>query len=449
MKIMTRSAFKQLIFMLGIFATMPIVTIEITGRYISVFSLLFFLALVVIIFVSFVGVINIKINIELILFSSFLLLSLVASFVGIAYFVGDAEWQIKAASYIPKILVYLVFLFCITRIVLNDLSIATFFFNGLLLGCVANCLWAILEGLTFYFAGFSLNDSFFVGYATLMPVDRPYITIITDGMIRASGFNYDPAHLGGIAPIVFLYALFRRSFSLLAVSILAMVFSASTTAIVVSLLGLIFSPPKLYKDYVGVKFIYILMLVIIAIVPLVSFEVLGSFFDAVSNNLLSFFDRINSVYIDNLISGPRYVYHAYIIHAVAYNGLLVLTGTGFGTSSFPFVDSPYISKVLDHPHMPYDPESTYISYLFATGIFGLLCYLFVLVRLLIKFRVKAVQSQRFLLVYSALISVFFAGFFYHYTLTAYQVLILIFSIALICRNNILQSRISQSIRPKL
>ena len=142
-------------------------------------------------------------------------------------------------------------------------------------------------------------------------------------------------------------------------------------------------------------------------------------------NLTGFTERISSVYISGKIPNIRLQYMQYIPYAMIFSGVKVLTGTGFGTSSYPYIFSERINKAMSlGKPWAYDPENTYINYLFDTGIFGLLLYLFVIFSAYLYFS-KRLEKKEEILLFSAVGGIIISGVFYHYVLTAYQVLLLI------------------------
>ena len=306
----------------------------------------------------------------------------------------------------------------------------SFFLNGFILGCIFNLIWSVIEGFSFYIFDVTLNNVLFVEFAKTLPQGRQYMTVVADGIIRASGFNYDPAHLGGIIPIVVFYAIFKKNLYLFILTLISLIFSGSTTALVSSLLILIVNLGKLHLFDFRIrkmKKINSGILLLCLIGSLIFISINGDIRESIYRNAEGFYNRTTETYIDDRDQSPRYIYHAFLPDAILYNGIRVLTGTGFGTASYPYVADPNISKILKIDYYPYDPESTYISYLFDVGFLGLSFYLFILIKSLLIYRRKMELNDSALIIYSSLCGIFFSGFFYHYTLTAYQILLLIFA----------------------
>ncbi|CAM3548102.1 hypothetical protein [Polaromonas hydrogenivorans] len=419
-------------FLTGVFVTAPIITIDVAGRLVSVFSILFALLYILALWFAFDAKKNININSISLAFIGWYILALIASIAGVIYFGFDSLWLNQIMSYIPKIFLYLTLLLYVMKWHDGSYALAAFF-KGFFYGCIANLIWSVVEGLYYYTFNDTLNDALFLEYVKTLPDDRRYMTVVADGIIRASGFNIDPAHLGVIIPIIFVYALFRRNLYLIALSLSSLVFSGSTTAAMTSMLATMISLGKFELHQIKLKSIGITMLAIfVVVVGLLTNDFVR---ESVFKNAKGFYERTTENYVSNSDQGPRYVYHAYLPDAIYFNGFKTLTGSGFGTASHPYVDNPDINVNLDEEHRPYDPESTYISYLFDTGFLGLLFYLFVLISSIMFYRKRIHFGFTELIIYSSLCGILFSGFFYHYTLTAYQVLILTFSV--VGRNSLL------------
>ena len=415
-------------FLTGLLVTMPILTVDIGGRLTSLFTIVFAFFCVLTAALAIENKKRAAISVEFCAFSLWMTVSLVASVFGLLYFYHDPEWQSQIISYIPKIALYLILIYMLIKIK-HKQYLALTFMRGFICGSVTNLIWATIEGVSYYYFETPLNDFLFVDYVKTLPEDRQYMTIIRDGIIRASGFNTDPAHLGGLIPIILVYGIHKRNIYLLSLSLIALIFSGSTTALVTSILSLCIYPWKLKLSRLDFKrFIFS---IIAAAIVVIGVSVNEQIRDGISNNIHGFYERSTENYVENQNSGNRYVYHAFLMDAIQYSGLKTLIGTGYGTASYPYVNNREIASLLLEENRPYDPESTYISYLFDVGIIGLMLYLFVLVRLAIHYRCNLESSnESSIVLFSSLSSILFAGFFYHYTLTAYQVLILIFAICI-------------------
>jgi hypothetical protein len=419
--------------MTGVFSTMPIVTVNVGNGLISVFSMLFALLFTSMFIMAVKSIRGFRLGNQSSALVMWFLLSVLASIVGSLYFNADDIWINQALSYIPKLLLYLSLLLFALKV--EDIrGFTLILLKGFIAGCLINLLWTLMEAYSYYALNVPLNDALFIDYVKGLGEGRPTMTIISDGIIRASGLNYDPAHLGGIIPIVFLYSILKRNMYVVLLCLISLVVSGSTTALVASGLAIFVSVGKLnlFKNVASAnnrkKFG---LPVLFAIVMLVISGTNETIRESLTSNAIGFYQRVTENYVENPDRGERYVYHAYLPDAISNSGFAILTGTGLGTASHPYVSDPHIAQLLPEGYVAsyaYDPESTYISYLFDTGIVGLILYLYVLVSLILRYRRRLNNgNDGDWIIYAGLCGVLFSGLFYHYILTAYQMLILIFA----------------------
>lgn len=427
----------------GIFITMPIVTVKLGGKNVSIFSLLMIFVSCSLIIDTLFSKNKFKLGKTGKLYASFFCTALISSLFGLMYYEGNLEWSSAVLVYIPKIITFLLALILISMSK-NKESIISNFLKGFLIGCVLNISWSVIEGFTYYIFHYSLNDRIFADYATTIN-SRQYITIINKTGIRASGFNFDPAHLGIIIPIVVLYSLINKKNVLLLLSILAIIFSQSTTALICSILVIVVNLKNIKSNYnkrVSLKlklkaFSFIVFMIIVLILSKNS-----EFITSIQKNLDGFNNRTTNTYINNDQQSPHILYYIYLPKAILFNGIKTITGTGFGTASFPYLTSPEIRNSIGLEGMsPYDPETTYISYLFDTGIIGLLLYIVLMVKIYKYFHNKCYSVENSIIIASTN-SIIFGNFFYHYILTAYQVMIIIMVTILMDNNKDKQLKIN-------
>jgi len=417
----------------GIFSTMPILTISVRSHLVSVFSVLFAVLFVAIFLLAIDSNRGFGQSRQAAALFTWLLLSMIGSATGALFFISEEVWFLAALSYLPKLILY----FCLLLFALKVdglRQLTRTFLNGFIVGCFLNLSWSILEGYSYYVWDFALNDILFSEYAITLDEGRSSMTIVNDGVIRVSGFNYDPAHLGGIIPIIFLYGVLRKNIFAIALALISLTLSGSTTAFASCALALFISIGKLKiwrrsQSTESAKRVIISAAVVLTILMIAYTNDIVR--DGFINNMVGFYERSTENHIKNTSTGERYVYHAYLPEAISNVGPWALTGLGFGTASYSYVSDPDILGRLlgGYAYTPYDPESTYISYLFGAGIFGLICYTYGLVSTLLAYRKKMNEDNQNVVVYASLCSIFFVGFFYHYILTAYQILILIFAAA--------------------
>ena len=338
---------RGLFYLTGAFATAPVIAIFFGNQPVSVFNVLFLIFIFVLCLQASVSRGGFSYNWTAAILLFWFAWGLVASLFGLNYFSGERDWAVNIISYIPKLILFALLLVSSLKIE-NPYLFVSPFLKGLLAGFVANLVWATLEGLSFYIFDFVLNDWVFVAYANTLPSDRPTMTVVADGIIRAAGFNTDPAHLGGIIPVVVVYSMLRRSYFLLLLSLVALVFSGSTTALVCSILGIVASIGKLdvfnaKKRRFFNKSAVIYLSGIVVLVVVASFGDLV--YEAVSRNAQGFYERITGVYVSSGDEGPRYIYHAYLPEAIDFNGIRTFDGIRIWYRGVPISGKSSNSKV--------------------------------------------------------------------------------------------------------
>lgn len=416
-------------FFVGIFITMPIVSFGIKGRNISIYSILFIIFLGALTYIKISNKKPLVLNRLSKYYLIWFVIAFFSSLVGMAFYSSQTEWVNAIYSYIGKIFMYMYFILIINSLE-NKKEIIYVYLNGFIIGCILNLIWANIDGISYYTLGYSINNSIFARYAELNP-GRDFISIINTGGIRVGGFNNDPAHLGGLIPIVTGYSVFKKKYWLIPIIIGSLIFSQSTTALVSSILvlislNLIFLSHNKKRKLISLKKRTALLGVLL--IPL--FVFLGFYFfqssliDIVSENLSLFIDRVNNNYISNeSTANIRNLYLLYFPTAIFNNGILSITGSGFGTSSAPYLK---VNEIYSHYNAftPYDPENTYISYFFNVGIIGIYIYIYILVNLIRHFG-RDYESSENKIIFSSILAIIISSFFYHYIITAYQVFAII------------------------
>lgn len=429
-----RSSIGEIIsYVMGIFVTTPILTVRISNIHISIFNILFGIFFIYMLSDFILTRKKVNVGRTTKLYAIWFYLALISSLFGLVYFNGMADWTRSIAGYMPRIIGFLLILIMLTFSKYKT-QIAYAFFKGFFIGCLLNIGWAIIEGIVFYSAGYSLSNRLFSDYLSTLSANRQYSSIIRNGSIRVAGFNRDPAHLGGIIPIIIFSTIINKGkIYIILLSIVALVFSQSTTGLASTLLIMILNYKKILPKVSLKKIIKGSFLCVSIILSLYLLSVLTRehlYYQSILSNAQEFSDRVSTVYINTEEKGIRTLYHLYTPLAIMNNNIRTLTGTGFGTASYPFVSSQEISNAIGLARIwPYDPESTYISYLFNLGVIGTVIYLHILFKNYRHYN-KIENSKMNNLIFASLCGVIISGLFYHYTLTAYQVLIIIMSTVL-------------------
>lgn len=420
---------------MGVFSTTPILEIYVRGKSLTLFSVTFF-ATLILLWARNKCFFNTPILAKPVrYFSLWMTTGIVASCVGWLYFNGNEVWQSAATAYLPKMILYIAFAILWEQGASEKES--RFLMKGLLFGAILNCVWATLDGLCFYVAGFSLNNVVFSSYIQRHGIRFGQLSLVlANGMLRAAGFNMDPANIGFLGPVVIAYGLHKRHYGVAVVGFLSLLFSASTTAAVVVLAIFVLEwrnlIPRRKKSGETQIWMYLLIVLGFAVGAVIVIRVLPLIARAVG----MFAERINGAYIHTEGASPRTVYYLGFLKALLTEGPLVFTGSGFGTSSLPYIKNAELFRELK-PYIdnaPYDPEMTYIAYLFDCGILGLALYLYCLFLLYRYYKENLYTLGYAAECYYMLLSTAFSALFYHYILFAPQILLIVAGLVEIGRN---------------
>lgn len=417
---------KNFFVLLGITATMPILTFPKTN--ISLFTLLLpFCVLINFLYFS----LDKRINKKTFILLSWLCLMIVSCLYGGVFF-ENSVWRQMALSYVPKIFLYI--LFSISLIFTKIEDELGWIFKGLFLGAVINLFVATLDAAIFYISNKSLINTIFENYIINNSIRYGQISLIKDGVIRSSGFNYDPSHIGLLAPCVCMYGLQKKRVRYIVLSLLSVLASMSTTALVgcfIAWLLNISTKKRMNRKVFQIKKNKVLFSIFFIILFLLSFFIfyteIQEYAKILRESSKSMFQRISTVYIDSDIENLRLLYHQYFTNAVQFMGMSIWIGTGLGTSSYGYLANVDIAHRFRESFRPYDVESTYISFFMDTGVIGFAIFVFLLIILLKKIYLIKNCSSLYLIQFSFIFSLVIAQFFYHYTISAVQMLILICS----------------------
>lgn len=411
-------------FMVGLFVTMPIIGLNLSTNYVSLFTLalIFFIVILTIKNISALGLMIFnKQSIYLLLW---MLMSLVASLYGLLYFYDKENVQLEIIKYIYKIIIFIYLSILLNKY--NENNIYKLFIYGFYVGCIINIFWVILQAIYFLKYNLSINVILFPNFASTLV--RDFILVKETGL-RLSGLNYDPAHIGAIFPIVLALSLYYKNYFLIIFSMIALAFSQSTTALVVAFIIIIINYNKIFKKYNVNNLMFLIILFFL-------FIILYNNIESLNTNINGFINRVINIHLSNDLKAydnRRYIYNLKFFESIYYNWEKIILGTGFFTASYAYSylnNDPFINIFVD---APYDPENTYISYFYDCGIFGFIFFIIFIISLFVKYRKK---EETFVnnVTYYSINSIMLSFIFYHYTLTAYQMLIFIFASAYYCRD---------------
>ena len=393
-----------LLFFLALTSTMPIVSIMVMNRTISIFTIL--LPVCIIALLIRVSCIRLQYEPVQICFLAFLLLSLLCIVFGLFFFSGNKDFAGVGKSYISKVVIYILFAFLLFGI--NDYHMISMMAKGLLYGAILNLIWAALDGLIFYVTGVSITNTIFAYYIKANDTRMGMISLVLSRTsIRVGGFNSDPAHIGILAPFIFSYSLLCGKKHMLIYVALAILMSQSVTAVVACVLLLFLIAlikPEYLKIAIGLSITGIVLIVLLLVTPL------GSFAEPIIS-------RITAKLGPDSVESARKIYNFHFLEAAIAAPVQTLLGTGFGTASYPFI----AAGLLTPDKGAFDPENTYISYLFDTGIIGMVLYIVILCYILKRtcFCIKSNQNREIsMILFSGAGAIAIASFLYHYIVFA-------------------------------
>lgn len=429
--------FYMIVALLGFFSTTPIITLSYGSRDIALFRVLFYL-IIVILGIRTITQQKVRIGRNSIWLDYWLIEAVIACGLGGLILSSSApQFARSATSYIVKTAAFLVFAVMWVNQPAEKLNKANnVLFKGLLFGCIANLIWASIDGIGYYTLGFSVNNRLFAGYIARHHVRYNMLSLITrSGLFRAAGFNSDPAQIGFIAPLITCYACYKKKWWLLVLVLLGTLSSASTTALVttavVFLLWLIGTRPAIRRT-TSRNFIIVVAALLGAVIIWSLFgDQLGVF---VSRAVSRIIHRLDRLYVQSdVTTNIRWQYVLFLPRALFNLNINSLFGLGFGTASYGYVTDDVILNVIGHQnYFAYDPENTYISYLLDTGVIGFALFVYFMVKLIRYFsgKLRGEYTETEIIGFAGILSTILSMFFYHYILFTPQMLIAIVGLSM-------------------
>lgn len=406
--------FPVVIFLFAVFSTTPTIALIVQERTISLFTIFTPIVIICLIFkFNYKNLFNCGVFKWMILFCA---VAICSTLVGHFYFKGNSIYENVSMASLPKIIVWLILIlgFAGGDISKKDIDSLA---KGFFVGVMANLLWGCIDGIGFYLTGRSINNVLFSDYIRINDIRLGMLSIIipTNNSIRVGGFNWDPAHIGMLAPLAFGVGLLKKSRLIQLISIGALLMSQSTLGIVgaaVVLLAIILIEPNKKN-----KFDIIKELIIMAVVGLLLLFIIG-FGDVIVMFAERVFDKIGAESPETI----RAIYNFKVLEAFKASPISGIFGTGFHTASYPY----FKAGLIDIP-FAFDPETTYVSYLFDVGVIGLLIYVYTLVRLAFNSMHGAFKTRKpvEIIVFCGIIAAISSNFFYHYIMYAVHMMIMI------------------------
>ena len=424
--------FDVVVFMLGVFSTMPIISIRIASVDITVARLFLFLS---ILFLSANtvrrGEIVIRPNSKRICL--WLGWSCISCLLGFLVFslMEHSVFAKAAISSLPKVVILFVFSVLWGNGASHDIAKANrIMIKGLMVGCIANVVWSIIDAIGYYLLQVSFNNILFLDQLQQAGItDSMPSLVLGSGLLRSGGFNYDPAHLGFIVPVVFCYGICKRNVLYVVLALGGLLASASTTALVCSGLVflMVFSRKIKIRDRIPLKKIIPLIVLLLILVVLIT-KYWNQLNDIAKRASSLFAQRVYGTYINSSDTNPRMVYIRYFFHAVFHESPFILFGTGFNTASFGYA----MSAVSNVEYAAYDMEMSYICYLFDTGIVGFVLFVNCLRPLYVYYRKSkdVLSTSNIQFIFCLIAGMITCLFFYHYILFLPQILAMIVGLSI-------------------
>lgn len=354
------------------------------------------------------------------LYKKWTIISIVSSMWGILFFWGNAEWQMAAFEYVPKLILYFS-LFVLLRSSKNSKYLSTIVLRGLICGIIVNVIVAVIDAVVFYSLGYSIINKYFEFYISISDIRLGMISLVFGPTIRSCGLNSDPANIGLFVTILAAYSLKEKKYWLYGLAILGDFAALSHTGLagiaLVTIIDLYITKRKSFL----VNFVSIIagILIIYSLISMLDMDSINQMSEAFQERTENKLDS------DSNSEAARVSYWSNFIKAAIFQPTSLLIGTGYGTASYPYLSN----NLVVSDFFPYDPEQTYFSIFFDIGLFGFLLFIKMHYRI-IKFSNTMLSDENFTIVYSGLCGIGIAFLFYHYTLYSVAMLFLISGIVL-------------------
>ncbi len=407
---------EKIMMLCAVFSTMPIVAVPIMGHTISLFTILLFIFIAINMPMFFSGR-NTKLcsNKSEKLLLIWLLWGIFSGVCGMLYYsiIGSETFASSAISQIPKIIMYIMMVVIIYNSKLDKRRIL----KGLIIGCVINLIWAVIDAMFFYLSGISITNVMFKQFIVSNNVRFGQISIILNGGgIRSAGLNTDPANIGFFAPIVFYYALKKDNKILAILALLSELASMSTTSLVctaiITVIYLVDGKKEKKRKRISLKS---LGLIVISIILVAVFT--ARYMDVIVEQVDRFFTRVNTIYVEGMSDNNRVNYIKNLPTALKNENLRVITGTGYLTASHG-----YINTDID-VYGPYDMENRYLANLFDLGVFGSAVFFYMLYVIYKRGKRQLYEDKEYLNIFKGIFfSLIISCMFYQYPLYTVHIL---------------------------
>lgn len=337
------------------------------------------------------------------------LITIISSLFGILYFSDAPAFLEMDVSYLPRIIIYIVlFLFFMYKKIGER---SKYLMKGIIWGMIFNVIICIVESLIYYVTGVAIIREFLM-FSNGNTIAR---TLIEGNRIRSTGFTVDPATVAFYAVMLTSYGWYKKRYEYVMISFICSFATLSATMIVGLLINTIYQMRESRKKLIRVVLVSLTIFLLLSTIN-------NSAFDMLKNNMVERMD-------EKVETGDarRADYWLMFPKAVVNSPQALFIGTGYMTTSYAYIKiDPTIRK-----DYAYDPEQTYISNFFDWGLPGLLVWLSLYLTLYKKIRLiyRSKIADKMDAIYLSFVeSVLIVCLFYHYTLFAVIMLILMCAI---------------------
>jgi hypothetical protein len=422
---------ESLFLMLGVFSTSSLLTIPVGGHLISLYMVCYILC----VFVLLTGKRNNFATVSKLVksYDNWTIIGVFSSLFGFLFFWGDWEWQSAALSYIPKLLMYLLFFHLLIRSA-NSMDYCKSIAKGLLVGIIVNIIVAVIDAVIFYVSSQSIINNFFSYYIEMTGIRFGMISIIYPSSIRSCGLNSDPANIGMFVIILAAYSFKKRNLVLLGLSLLGALAALSHTGIVGIVLVTLFHyffrlKKKNFKHKISMM---VGVLLLVFLLTNSNIAVINQMGDSMNERTEMKLEK------GSQSEGARKSYWVNFIPAVISQPISFVIGTGYGTASYAYLNN----ELVQTAYFPYDPEQTYFSTYFDVGLSGFLIFMSLIITVY-KYLSRLSENRQVAFLKEAMLGSMVAFLGYHYTLYSVFMLLLITAIVLLDKakiNYIIKSR---------
>lgn len=360
---------KSISFLLGVCSTLQLLTIA----GINAFSII---ALIYVLF-KILSTRRLPIDRKSLLIILSLLLSLISNiFISNRLLPNADQWKV---SCIKSSAIFVIIVLSYVYMKHENDTVLKIFFRGVYYSCLIQLGWGYFQFIMYSLLSTDINQLIFVEWLHIFDV---FESFNTRGHFNVTGLN---TNAGVLAPIL-LYLFFTTKKELIKVMALLLLFiSGNSTNMICGLLVLAIFAVSLAqkKNRINKHKLIMFSIIFLLVIVLIMFH--QDIVDRILVIYKSLLDRLNSIRTLNWTEGSTFVHYRYYSSfptIIASIGVLrVLFGFGFKCGGAPFV-----IFYNQYPDTIYGTESDPISFLYGLGIFGLVIFYSILIKIVMNGR---------------------------------------------------------------